>query len=170
METKITPVWMKIVIISLASIVYGLILYFADLSLNEGLNYVNYLILCAGVIYFCIQYAKQHNANVSFGNVFGHGFKISAGVAALIIVWSIIAMTFVFPDLKEKIIEQTGVKMAEQNSNMSSEDREKGLAMMRRFFIPGMIVGILFMYAIVGAIASLIGAAVAKKNPNPNPL
>jgi len=39
--------------------------------------------------------------------------------------------------------------------------------MMRKFFMPFAIGGMLIMSAILGAVASLIGAAVAKKNPNP---
>ena len=40
------------------------------------------------------------------------------------------------------------------------------MEMFKRFFWVGMIAGILISFAILGALGSVIGAAVAKKNPN----
>ena len=39
--------------------------------------------------------------------------------------------------------------------------------MTKRFFMVGMIGGILLFYLITGAVASLIGAAITKKDPRP---
>jgi hypothetical protein len=41
--------------------------------------------------------------------------------------------------------------------------------MMEKYFIPFAIGGALFMYLLIGVIASLIGAAIAKKNPEVSP-
>lgn len=160
---------MKAVIISLISIVYGLILYFIGESMNQGLSMVHYVFLMGGIIYFCIQYAKQKNGDVTFGNVFGHGFKIAAAVAVILIIWSVIAIKFIYPDMMETILEKTRQSMAEQN-NMTDQQREQAIEMTKKFFIPFMIAGMILFYAIAGAISAAIGAGVAKKNPNPNPL
>lgn len=169
METKITPVWMKAVIISLISIVYGLVLHFMGESTNQALGMVQYVILMGGIIYFCIQYAKQKNGDVTFGNVFGHGFKVVAAVAVIIILWSIISIKLIFPEMIDTILQKTRESL-DQNNNMSDTDKENAVEMTRKFFIPFMIAGMILFYAIVGAISAAIGAGVARKNPNPNPL
>jgi hypothetical protein len=42
--------------------------------------------------------------------------------------------------------------------------------MLKKFFIPFVTAGLIVGFLIFGCICSLIGAAVAKKNPNYNPL
>ena len=41
----------------------------------------------------------------------------------------------------------------------------QGMALGKKFFLTFVIGGVILMYAILGAIASLLGAAIAKKNP-----
>jgi len=57
----------------------------------------------------------------------------------------------------------------EDRGKMSSEQIDQAIDMTRRFFLPFTIGYILFGTLIIGAIASLLGAAVAKKKPI-NPL
>ena len=52
-----------------------------------------------------------------------------------------------------------------KNSTITDDQKEKGVEMMGKFFTISAVGGGLIMNLIVGAIASLIGAAVAKKNP-----
>ena len=52
---------------------------------------------------------------------------------------------------------------------MTDEQIKQALDMTRKFMLPFAIGGIIFMYGIVGAIASAIGAGVAKKTPKQNP-
>jgi hypothetical protein len=40
------------------------------------------------------------------------------------------------------------------------------MEMFKRFFWVGLIAGIMFSFALLGAIGSLLGAALSKKNPN----
>ena len=57
--------------------------------------------------------------------------------------------------------------MAEKK--MSPEQIDQALGMMQKFFVPFAIGGALVLYLLVGAIAALIGAAIAKKNPAVSP-
>ena len=57
-------------------------------------------------------------------------------------------------------------KGMEAKGNLSEEQVTQSLEFVRKFFIPFAIAGSLFGTAIVGALASLIGAGAAKKNPN----
>lgn len=165
MEQKVTTPVVKGVIITLLLIVFGLVIYFTNQIGNSTIGYLQYVILVAGIIWSCVSYAKQMNGNVTFGNVFGHGFKTTAVAAALLAVYTFIAVKFLFPDIVDQSLEIAKKKMQESQPNMSDDQMQQSLDMVRKFFIPFAIGGILFGFAIIGAISSAIGAAVAKKNP-----
>jgi NADH:ubiquinone oxidoreductase subunit 6 (subunit J) len=116
------------------------------------------------IIWACIHYAKQMNGQVTFGNVFSHGFKVTAGIAAIMSVYTFIAIKFIHPELLEKTLDQARAEM-EKNPDMNADAIDMALSFTRKFFLPMALAGSLFGTAILGAIASLIGAGVAKKNP-----
>ena len=64
----------------------------------------------------------------------------------------------------DKIIEMSRVEMA-KNPKLTDEMIEQGIAMTKKLFLPFAIAGAIFGTGFLGAIGSLIGAAVAKKNP-----
>jgi hypothetical protein len=166
MENKITPPWLKGLLISLILIVIGLIIYFAGQAQNKSLGWIQFCIMIAAIIWACTNYAKQMQGNVTFGNVFAHGFKVTAAIAAITAVYAFLAFKFIYPEMIDASIEEARKNM-EAKGNMSDDQIKQGLDMMRKFFMPFAIGGMLIMSAILGAVASLIGAAVAKKNPNP---
>jgi hypothetical protein len=164
MEQKATSPVIKGVIITLLLIVFGLVIYFTGQMENPSLTYIQYAILAGGVIWSCVSYAKQLNGNVTFGNVFAHGFKTTAVVTALLAVYTFIAVKFLFPDIVDKSMELAKKKI-ESQGNMSDEQIQQSLDTVRRFFVPLTIGSIIVIFAIIGAVSSLLGAAVAKKNP-----
>ena len=163
METKVTTPVVKGLIISMILIVIGLAIYFSGQIGNKSLGYLQYLILLGGIIWACINYANQLNNNVAFGNVFAHGFKTTAVVTVIVIVYSILAFKVLFPDMQEMMIQQAELEMEKQS--MSDSQREQATSMMKNYMVPFAIAGILFFFLVIGLIASLIGAAVAKKKP-----
>jgi NADH:ubiquinone oxidoreductase subunit 6 (subunit J) len=104
------------------------------------------------------------NGQVTFGNVFSHGFKVTAGIAAIMSVYTFIAIKFIHPELLEKTLDQARAEM-EKNPDLNADAIDMGLSITRKFFLPMALAFSLFGTAIMGAIASLIGAGVAKKNP-----
>jgi lysylphosphatidylglycerol synthetase-like protein (DUF2156 family) len=164
METKTTSTVTKGLIISLIMIVFGLVLYFTGQYQNKGLGMIQYCILIGGIIWACINYAKQMNHNVTFGNVFAHGFKITALVIVIMVVYSFVSMKFIFPEMQDKIMEQSRAEML-QGGKLTDDQVDGYMTKMQKYFIPFMIGGIIIAFGIIGAIASLIGAAAAKKNP-----
>ena len=163
METKVTTPVIKGLIISLILIVFGMALYFAKQSTNQGLGSLQYVILIGGIIWGCINFSNQMNHNVTFGNIFAHGFKITAVVTVIMIIYSVLALKLLFPDMTDMILDKTREELAKKN--MSDDQAETAMTMTKKFMLPFMIGGLLVMFMIVGAVASLIGAAVAKKNP-----
>jgi hypothetical protein len=168
METKVTSPAIKGIILSLILIVFSLVTIYTNQMENKALGFVPILIFAAGIIWGCINYANQMNNNVTFGNVFGHGFKITAAVVALMTIYTLLLFLLIRPELQEYSLEKAREAM-EKNQNMSEGDMDNALAMTKRLMMPMMIGVIILMYGIGGCIASLIGAAVAKKNPNQTP-
>jgi hypothetical protein len=163
MEKTVTTPVVKGLIISLVLIVFGLAIHFAGQSTNQGLGSLQYLVLVGGVIWACISYAKQMDQNVTFGNVFAHGFKTTSVITVIMIIYTVIALKFLFPEMMDLALDKTREELAK--SNMSDEQTEQTVEMTTKFFLPFAIGGILIAFLFIGTIASLIGAAVAKKNP-----
>jgi hypothetical protein len=63
------------------------------------------------------------------------------------------------------IILEISRKQMLENPKMTDEMIEQAISMTKKFFIPFAIGGTILGTGFTGAIASLIGAAVAKKNP-----
>ena len=77
------------------------------------------------------------------------------------LVYTILAFTVLFPDMKEKIFEMQAAQMEKQG--VDSDKMEQATNAMKNFFWPITIGVTIFGTLIWGCIASLIGAAVAKK-------
>ena len=168
METKIVQPWMKGLILGLNTTTYGIALYLMDLWQNKSLGYVSYVVILGGIIWSCIYYAQQMNGNVTFGNVFAHGFKVTASLIVITVVFTFLEVKIIFPEMVDKIID-IAAKDMDKNKNLNESQIKSALDMTRKFMIPFMIGGIILGYGIFGAISSAIGAGIAKKNPNPTP-
>lgn len=165
MEQKITPPLTKGIVISLILIVLGLVSYFLDLSANKAMQWVGYIIFIAAVIWSVSSYGKQINYNSTFGNYFSHGFKVAAIVTIFMIIFAVIFISL-FPDIKEKGIE-TARKSMEARGNMTSDQITQAIGITQKFFMVFVIGGALVGYLFFGAVASLIGAGVTKKELRP---
>jgi hypothetical protein len=168
MEKKVMTHVQKGLLVSLILIVIGIAGYFTKLFEQSWFSWASNGLLCIAVIWGCITYANQMNGQVTFGNVFAHGFKMSVVIALILIVWVLLAMTVLFPEMKDKTLEMTRQRM-EERGNLSDSQIEQGVEFTKKFFIPFAIGGTLLGTLIFGTVASLIGAAVAKKKPV-NPL
>ena len=164
MQQKITSTTIKGFIIGLIMIAVSLTASFMGVQANGSFQWIIYCIFFAGIIFSIYQYGKQVNNNSTFGNYFAHGFKVSAMVTILMIAFLVIFMT-VFPEFKEKAMDEAKKSMS--SKNLSEEQVEKALDITKKFFMVFLIGGALLGYLLFGAIASLIGAAVTKKDPRP---
>lgn len=168
METKPTSAAIKGVILSLVLIVFSLVTIYTDQMQNRALGIIPIVILLGGVIWGCVTYSKQMDHNVTFGNIFAHGFKMTAAVIAIMAIYTLLLFLVINPGLKEVSLEQARAEM-EKQANLSDSDRENAIQMTERLFLPITIGSIIIIYGLVGCIAALIGGAVSKKNPNPTP-
>jgi uncharacterized membrane protein YciS (DUF1049 family) len=164
MEKKITSPLVKALIISLLLAVLDIIAGFANFKYATWYRWIPAILLLFALIWAVINYASQNNGDVTFGNAFAHGFKVSAIAACFAIVFAILSIYLIFPDTKDIVIEQARKQM-EEKGNLSEENINAALDITRKLFFPFAIGGALIGTIIVGTIGSLIGAAVAKKNP-----
>jgi hypothetical protein len=164
MEKQITSHIIKGAILGGISILFSIIIYVFNLYTNQWLNWLSYAILIGGIIYGNILFANQNENNVTFGNIFAHGFKTTAVIIVITVIYTLLALYVLFPDMVEKIIEMSRVEM-EKNPKLTDEMIEQGITMTRKLFLPFAIAGAIFGTGFLGALGSLIGAAVAKKNP-----
>ncbi|HEV8270532.1 MAG TPA: DUF4199 domain-containing protein [Chitinophagaceae bacterium] len=155
-------------IIGVALILYSLILNFTGKGQDKTLGWIAYLLFIAGLIMFINMYGNAKNNEVTFGGLFSYGFKTTA-IATLIIVLCLVVVISVMPEFKQKILDAMRKGMEDQGK-MDDDKIDQFVNSFSKNFMLIIVGGALFMYLITGIIASLIGAAITKKNPvNPFP-
>lgn len=149
-------------ITALAMIIVGVILEVAKLNMNPAIQWLGMLPFLIGIILNAQAFSKANDADITFGQAFGSGFKASAIVAICMVAWSLISL-MIFPDIQTRAIDKAQTDMMKKG--MSEEQIDMAIGMTRKYFkvfaVGGALLGTLFM----GAIFSLIGAAIAKKQP-----
>lgn len=150
-------------IIGAVMIIYSLFLQLADLATNKPLSYLSYVIIIGLLVYFILQYGKANDDSKTFGQLFSYGFKAAAVSAIISIGFTAIFFT-IFPEYKEKIWDNARLEMA-KNPQLTEAQIDQGLEIAKKFFWIFLIAGGIFMTMLIGAIGSLIGAGMAKKNP-----
>ena len=165
---KVMSTTTKGVILALIQIVLSVVmqLLITDFSKMQKFSWISYVIIIGGLIWAAISYSKEMNANVTFGNIFAHGFKTTAVMTILVLAYTILSVTVLFPEMKDKAMEVARTQM-ESDGKLSEAQIDQAIGMTQKFFIPFAIGGVVIGYLILGAIGSLIGAGVAKKNPQP---
>jgi len=135
-----------------------------DLTGNTKISWIGSVINIGLLVYFILEFGKQQEYTKSFGDLFSYGFKATA-FTTLILTAFMIIYSFAFPDAADKAMEIAREQMSTQ-PNMSEETIDSAIEMTRKFYFPILIGGTIFGTMLIGAIGSLIGAAVTKKNPS----
>jgi hypothetical protein len=146
----------------ITSIIFG-----TGASGNPGSGWITYLVIIAGLIYFIHSYGKSRDFYAPFGDLFSYGFKATATFTFIFVIF-IVLLSFAIPNLKEKAIEATRTAL-EKQGRLSDSDIENAMQLTNKFFWVFMIGGTMLGFVIIGAIGSLLGAAITKKRPY-NPL
>lgn len=152
------------IITGLILIVLFVLYYVFGLYTNTKMAWVPSLIFVALIIYTQIKYAKSLDGNITYGNLFAAGFKAACAATAIYLVFLIIFLLLV-PSYKDSVLEAQRQMMA--SKGMTDAQIDAGMGFAKKSFNVFAIGGGLLGNLIVGVIAALIGAAVAKKNPQP---
>jgi hypothetical protein len=130
---------------------------------QPGGGWITYLVIIGGLIFFINQYGKVHNYSMSFGNLFSYGFKTTTVYTVLFIGFMLLFSVLV-PDFKQTAMEAARTEM-ENRRGMNEDQIEQAMQMTEKYFWIFAIGGTMLGFVIIGAIGSLIGAAVTKKQP-----
>ncbi|CAM4075258.1 DUF4199 domain-containing protein [Flavobacterium weaverense] len=140
-------------------------------SAGVVVNIANYLILPLIFIYLgCYNYKKNiNNGFITFGECLKTGVSI-AFIAALVYAIFTVIFNLLFPEFIEEMLSISKSEMTKQTPNMTSEQLEMGLSMIKKFMNPFIVFPVtLAMYSFFGLIYSLIVGAILK-NENPQSL
>ena len=154
-------------IAALIGIVLGLVMYMADMMdpANSTISSIIQMVVYVGAIVLAI---KEHRENdlggyISFGRAFTVGILTTLVLAIINAVWTYIFMAFIAPDMMDMMMDAQMQGMAD--SGMDEDAIEQAMEMSKGFMSPGMIaVMSIFGSLFMGAIISLIVAAIMKKN------
>lgn len=108
-------------------------------------------------------YGNAMDNNVTFGNLFGYGFKTTAVMTLLVIVGTVV-FSVLLPEVKERAFQTAREDMVKKGT-LTSDEIDKAIDLVRRMYWVFAIGGILLIYAIVGAIGSALGAGITKRRP-----
>jgi uncharacterized membrane protein len=171
MEEKVNPWKANLtngLILALIGIVYSLVMYFLDLTLNKSQGYVLILIQIV-VMYFLLKSYRDNylHGQISYGQSVGSGVIIYLYSAILTSVFSYILYTVIDPGLVAK-----QMAMAEQamraKGNISEAQIDTAMKFTEKFMKPGiMVISGIFFGMIFGTIISLLVSIFIKKEGNP---
>ncbi|MBN2862285.1 MAG: DUF4199 domain-containing protein [Bacteroidales bacterium] len=154
-------------ILALIGIVYTLVMYFLDLSLNKVQGYVFILVQLVVLFYLVKSYRDNYmHGIISFGQALGAGVVICLYYSIIIAVFTFILYKFIDPDLVDRTLAMTEELMLKRGLSQAQMDTAMGVQtkIMKPGFIAGMgIFGSMFQ----GLIMSLLIAAFVHKEGNP---
>ena len=163
MESNKGKLWEKGIIIALILIVLNLVFHFAGLEQNTYVGLISIVIFIVAIIYVTTLYSKELNGQVTFGNLFAHGFKISAIVTLIMVIWVVLMYKVIFPDMKDKMIDMQ--RAAALKKGYTEEQIKISLETSKKYFTTLAVAGSVLFYAILGLLGSLLGALFSKKIP-----
>ncbi len=151
-------------LIFLLMVIFTLIVNMGGFQANTKIGWISWAMIVVGIAMVVVKHGKDMDNNVTFGNLFAYGFKTIAITTIFFIAFSVL-FYMVFPEYKQQLLDIARENAMQKATPETKDQVEKGMEMFQRFFWVGIIAGILISYAILGAIGSVIGAAIAKKEP-----
>lgn len=152
------------VITGVIMIVIFVLYYILNLITNPKMGFIPLLIFVGLIIYTQITYAKSLDGNITYGNLFAAGFKTVCAATGIYLVFMILFLWLV-PDYKTQMLDFQRQTLI--TKGMAADQVDTSMAFIKKTFNVFAIGGALLIDLIVGVIAALIGAAIAKKNPKP---
>jgi hypothetical protein len=151
-------------LISLAVIVFSVVMTFvAGGGADPRGGWISYLIIIIGLVIFIQRYGKAKNNQVTFGELFSYGFKATTMIILLFVIFLLI-LSYIKPEIKQGVLEATRMEF-EKQKNITDKEIDTMMEMTNKYFWIVLIGTSMFFFALIGAIGSLIGAAITKKQP-----
>jgi hypothetical protein len=157
--TKVASKWALIYV--LASIVLTYLFQILNIEQNSAVQYIGYLPFIAFLLLTQKEYRDQLSGFLSFGQGFSAGFRFSVFAGLLLAIFMYIYLGILSPQVLEKAMNQQQAKLEQQG--LSQEQIDKGMEIAKKYGTLFGAFGAAIGSAVLGAIVSLIGAAIFKK-------
>ena len=155
-------------ILALVGIVYSLVMYFLDLTLNKVQGYV-FLVIILVILYFLLKSYRDNfkHGLITYGESVGAGVIISLYYVLIMAVFTYILYTIIDPGLITKQLAQAEEAMRAKG-NLTDGQIEAGMKFTEKIMKPGMMVIISVFFGMIWAtIISLLVSIFIKKEGNP---
>ncbi|TAJ12508.1 DUF4199 domain-containing protein [Marinilabiliaceae bacterium JC017] len=151
--------------LGLALVVYSLILYVSGQTFNKSLGYVSYIIMLLGIGWGMKHYRDNvNNGLLTYGQGMGLGVLISVFAGVISGFFSFILMKYIDPSLMEQALAMAQEEALKGGATEAQLDQMEGV--MGMFSNPWVImISAIIGSAFIGAIISLILAAIFKRTP-----
>lgn len=152
------------IITALAMFIFSIILYITGMYLNNGMNWISYIIMLAGLV-FAVKDRRDKDLGgfISFGEGFKTGFVFCLLTGVMGAIFGLILMKFIAPDMIDEVLKKAETDMI--NQGMPDSQIEMAMDWTRKLMTPVWFSVIsLVMSALIGAVLSLIVAAIFKKD------
>ena len=170
MEEKVNP-WKSNLtnglILGLAGVVYSLIMYFLNLSLNKSQGYV-FMIIQIVLLYFLLKSYRDNflHGQIPFGKSVGAGVIICLYYSAIMAVFTYILYTFIDTGLTAKQLAMTEDMMLKKG--LPQDALDAAMAMQAKFMKPGIMSFFVLLGGVIwGTVLSLLVSIFVKKEGNP---
>lgn len=154
-------------ILGLIGIIFNLVLYFLDLSLNKNMGWIFSVLLIGLIFYFIKSYRDNYlHGYITFGQAVGAGVVICFYYAIISALFTYVLYTYIDPGLSEKLLIQSEELLIKRGTPESAIG--PALEMMKKFQKPWIIaISTIFNTMIMGTIISLIVSIFIKREGNP---
>lgn len=153
--------WTYGLLLGLASIIFSLMLYFAELHYQQSwsVRVIGILLTIAAIVMATLQFKKANKGFLSISQALklGAGIGLVGGILALAFYW--VLTNVIEPDFMEKAMEIARVQAFKDNPKLTDEQWAKGVEMQEKIawlvYPIGVIINVV-MGLIIGLVAGLI--------------
>ena len=155
-------------ILALIGIVYSLVMYFLDLTLNKAQGYVFMIVLLVMLFYLLKSYRDNvMHGMITYGQSVGAGVVINVYYSIIMALFTYILYKYIDPGLIAKSLAQAEDAMRAR-PGMTEEAVEAGMKFTSKLLKPGfMLIMGLVASIFWGTILTLIVSIFIKKEGNP---
>ncbi len=151
------------VISGLILVLISFILFFTDSSFKPWAGWISTVVMFC-LIVFSQKILADGFDKITFGKVFGMGFKITLIIIVFTLVYFFIYTNFLESDYIEKAMVVARESL-EKKGSLSAEQIDSAMEMSKKFMTPTFMALTLFIATLIkGCIFSLLGAAFFKKD------
>lgn len=156
------------VIMGTIGIVYTLLMYFLDLTLNKSMGYI-FIALSIFLLYYFIKSYRDNymHGYITYGQAVGAGVIIYLYYSIISAIFTYILYTFIDPGLTKKLLAMVEEQMI-KSGRVAADQLDTIMAFQKKIMIPEIQapLGVIFNM-IFGTIIALIVSIFIKKEGNP---